>query len=181
MDSISSSPLLSFVCVLSQSVVSDSATSWTVAHQLPLSMGFSRQEYWSRLSFLPPGGSSWLRDQTRVSWVSCIVGGFFTAEPLGWCHLLDTESTSCPEVMLYGILWGWRGHFISPPSVIFLKAWLTKKVSPFPVLTTAGVFCDHYPLEPLQSGAVWPQLSTLSRCQHVDWKPPANRPELCLR
>ena len=29
------------------SVVSDSATPWTVAHQVSLSMGFSRQEYWS--------------------------------------------------------------------------------------------------------------------------------------
>ena len=28
---------------------------WTVAHQLPLSMGFSRQEYWSGLLFSPPG------------------------------------------------------------------------------------------------------------------------------
>ena len=31
------------------------ATPWTVAHQAPLSMGFSRQEYWSRLPFPPPG------------------------------------------------------------------------------------------------------------------------------
>ena len=30
-------------------------TLWAVAHQAPLSMGFSRQEYWSGLSFLPPG------------------------------------------------------------------------------------------------------------------------------
>ena len=29
-------------------------TSWTVAHQAPLSMGFSRQEYWSGLPFLSP-------------------------------------------------------------------------------------------------------------------------------
>ena len=35
----------------SLSVVSDSATSWTVAHQVPPSMGFSRQEYWSGLLF----------------------------------------------------------------------------------------------------------------------------------
>ena len=28
-------------------VVSNSATPWTVAHQAPLSMGFSRQGYWS--------------------------------------------------------------------------------------------------------------------------------------
>ena len=30
-------------------------TLWTVAHQAPLSMGFSRQEYWSELPFLLPG------------------------------------------------------------------------------------------------------------------------------
>ena len=30
-------------------------TSWTVAHQAPLSMGFSRQEYWSGLPFPSPG------------------------------------------------------------------------------------------------------------------------------
>ena len=30
-------------------------TPWTVAHQAPLSMGFSRQEYWSELPFPLPG------------------------------------------------------------------------------------------------------------------------------
>ena len=30
----------------------------TVAHQAPLSMGFPRQEYWSGLSFPPPGDLS---------------------------------------------------------------------------------------------------------------------------
>ena len=29
-------------------------TSWTVAHQAPLPMGFSRQEYWSGLPFPSP-------------------------------------------------------------------------------------------------------------------------------
>ena len=38
--------------LFSPSVESDSfATAWTVAHQAPLSMGFFRQEYWSRLPF----------------------------------------------------------------------------------------------------------------------------------
>ena len=42
--------------VLSHSVMSDSfATPQTVAHQPPLSMGFSRQEYWSGLPCPPPG------------------------------------------------------------------------------------------------------------------------------
>ena len=40
---------------VSRSVVSDSATPWTVAHQAPLSMGFSRQEYWSGWPCPPPG------------------------------------------------------------------------------------------------------------------------------
>ena len=31
------------------------ATPWTVAHQAPLSMEFSRQEYWSGLPFPSPG------------------------------------------------------------------------------------------------------------------------------
>ena len=33
-------------------------TPWTVAHQAPLSMGFSRQQYWSGLPFPPPGDLS---------------------------------------------------------------------------------------------------------------------------
>ena len=36
-------------------VVSNSVTLWAVAHQAPLSMGFSRQESWSVLPCLPPG------------------------------------------------------------------------------------------------------------------------------
>ena len=30
-------------------------TLWAITHQAPLSIGFSRQEYWSGLSFPPPG------------------------------------------------------------------------------------------------------------------------------
>ena len=37
------------------SAVSDSANSWTLACQAPLSMGFSKQEYWSVLPFPSPG------------------------------------------------------------------------------------------------------------------------------
>ena len=50
---------MSIVCEsVSWSVISDSATPWTVAHQALLSMGFSRQEYWSGLPFPPPGDLS---------------------------------------------------------------------------------------------------------------------------
>ena len=53
------------------------AIPWTIAHQVPLSMELSRQEYWSGLPFPSPGG---LPDPGRWTWVSCIEGGFFT----GW-------------------------------------------------------------------------------------------------
>ena len=44
------------VCVLSHfSCVWLFVTLWTVACQAPLSMGFSRQEYWSGLPYSPPG------------------------------------------------------------------------------------------------------------------------------
>ena len=35
--------------------MSNSVTPWIVAHQAPLHGIFSRQEYWSRLPFPPPG------------------------------------------------------------------------------------------------------------------------------
>ena len=41
------------MCALNH--VSPFVTPWTVALQVPLSMGFSRQEYWSGLPCLPPG------------------------------------------------------------------------------------------------------------------------------
>ena len=44
------------VCVCVCVYVRLFVTSWTVTHQVPLSVGFSRQEYWSGLSF-PSSGS----------------------------------------------------------------------------------------------------------------------------
>ena len=52
-------------------------TLWTVAHQAALSMGFSRQEYWSGL-LCPPLG-----DLPEPGIELKPLGGFFTAEPPG--------------------------------------------------------------------------------------------------
>ena len=51
------------------------ATPWTVAHQAPLSSGFSRQEYWSGLPCPPPGD---LLDPGMEPACPSLVGGFFT-------------------------------------------------------------------------------------------------------
>ena len=62
-------------CVLSRSVMSDSVTPWTVARQAPLSMGFSRQEYWSGLPFPIPG---FLPDPGNKPVSSALAGKLFT-------------------------------------------------------------------------------------------------------
>ena len=55
------------------SVMSNSGTSWTAAHQAPLSMGFPRQGYWSGLPGDPP--------DLGIKLVSpALIGGFFTTE-----------------------------------------------------------------------------------------------------
>ena len=46
------------------------ATHWTAVRRSPLSMEFSRQEYWGGLG-APLQGIFWPRDGTRVSYVSC--------------------------------------------------------------------------------------------------------------
>ena len=58
-----------YVCMLSRSVMSDSATTTTVGHQAPLSLGFCRQEYRSGLPFPSPED---LPDSGIKTHVSCI-------------------------------------------------------------------------------------------------------------
>ena len=54
------------------------ATPWTVAHQAPLSMGFSRQEYWSGLPFPPPGDLPDSGTELMSPTSSALAGRFFT-------------------------------------------------------------------------------------------------------
>ena len=53
-------------------------TLWTVAHQAPLSMGFSRQEYWSGLPCPPLGDLPDTGIDLASACVSCITSIFFT-------------------------------------------------------------------------------------------------------
>ena len=54
-------------------------TLWTVAHQAPPSMGFSKQEYWSGLPFPSPD----LPDPGIEPTCPALPGEFFTTEPPG--------------------------------------------------------------------------------------------------
>ena len=53
-------------------------TLWTVGHQAPLSMEFSRQEYWSVLPFPTPGDLSDPGIEPGSSVYPALVGGLFT-------------------------------------------------------------------------------------------------------
>ena len=59
------------------------ATPWTIACQAPLSMGRSKQEYWSGLPFPPPGNlpNTGVKPASLVS--PALASRFFTAESLG--------------------------------------------------------------------------------------------------
>ena len=60
---------------------------WTVAFKAPLSMGFSRQEYWSGLPCLSPGDLPNLRIKPESSTAAALIGRFFATEPPG----VDTQ------------------------------------------------------------------------------------------
>ena len=78
-------------------------TPWTVAHQAPLYMEFSKQEYWSGMPFCFPGD---LPDPGIELWfptlqaVSCVVGRFLTnwaiREALG--TVLSAENSAIKSV-----------------------------------------------------------------------------------
>ena len=68
-----------FLCVLSHfSYVWLCATLWTVVHQAPLSMGFSRQEYWSGLLCPSPRNISDPGIEPPSLMYAALAGGFFT-------------------------------------------------------------------------------------------------------
>ena len=71
----------------------------TVARQAPLSMGFSRQEYWSRLPCPPPGDLPYLRTEPGSLTSPALAGGFwlfffFFFLPLAFQFKSKSESQS---------------------------------------------------------------------------------------
>ena len=76
------------MCVCVFSLVQLFAAPRTVAHQVPLSMGFPRQEYWSRLPFRSPGDlpDPGLKPSSPQS--PALADRFFTTEPPIECPFL---------------------------------------------------------------------------------------------
>ena len=75
-------------CVLSHfSLVRLSETPWSVAHQFPLSRGFSRQEYWSGLPCPPPGDLPDPGIELESLMSPALPGGFFTTNATWEAHV----------------------------------------------------------------------------------------------
>ena len=70
-------------CTQSLSCVQLFRTPWTLARQAPLSMEFSRKEYWSRLPFPSPGDLPNLRTEPTSLASLALAGIFFTIAPSG--------------------------------------------------------------------------------------------------
>ena len=60
------------------------ATPWTVTHQAPPSLEFSRQEYWSGLPFPTPGDLPDLGIEPTSLVSPTLASGFFTTGPPGY-------------------------------------------------------------------------------------------------
>ena len=73
-------------------------TPWTVAHQAPLSMGFSRQEYWSGLPCPPPGD---LPNPGIEPWPPALQADSLLSEPPGKSsEALGVTQKACRKNML---------------------------------------------------------------------------------
>ena len=72
------------------------ATPWTAARQSPLSMGFSRQEYWSGLPCPPPGESSRPMDRTQVFHIAAAAAAKSCQSCPTLCNPTDGSTSGFP-------------------------------------------------------------------------------------
>ena len=118
------------LCVCS--VVNDSATPGTVARQAPLSMGFSREEYWTGLP-CPPQGIfptqgwnprllhllQWQADSSLLSHWGSLLSGTRALSSLTW------DGTRNPEWNRRVLTTGWPGSpWISSFTLLGRECWL---------------------------------------------------------
>ena len=96
--------------------MSDSVTPWTVVHQALLSMGFSRQEYWSGLPFPSKGDlpNAGIKPRSLA-----LQGDSLLSEPPGKpIHIYDPHITWDTHVQKHCC--SYRLHAAHQPSVSFL-------------------------------------------------------------
>ena len=88
------------------------ATSWTVAHQAPLSMGVFRQEYWSGLPCLPPGDLPHPGIKPAPLLSPVLARGFFTMKLKTFSFITSAEILTPSQFSFQGLEWTYllRAH-----------------------------------------------------------------------
>ena len=95
-------PLAMCVCVCAQSCPT-LCDPMDCAHQAPLCMEFSQQEYWGGLPFPLPGNLSYPGIKFASSVSPALTGRFFNTEPPGELH--HWQYTSLTAIYLHAILY----------------------------------------------------------------------------
>ena len=92
-------------------------TPWTIAHQAPLCMGFSRQEYWSGLPCPPPGDLPYPGIKPVSLRSPALAGGFFTI-----------SATWETQYYYYYPFFSEKGACLLPPTILMgIKEWLGER------------------------------------------------------
>ena len=92
-------------------------TPWSVTHQAPLSMGFSRQEHWSGLPFPPPGALPDPGIEPMSLMSPSLAGGFFTTSATWEARMDAVKVKSLGQFRLFVMPWVVAYH--TPPSTGF--------------------------------------------------------------
>ena len=128
------------------------ATPWTVACQAPLSMGFSRQEYWNGLPCLLPGDLSDPVIKPTSLMFPALAGEFFITSAI-W------EALNPPVESLY-FQGNWGPCFMN--SLCFLGFQCSSSTSVPPVLETPVILKLLIGTSHLSSwGTLWPHITTV--------------------
>ena len=87
-------------------------TLWTLAHQVPLFMGLSRQEYWSGLPFPSPGDMPKPGIEPMSLMSVALAGGFFITSATWGDHSIRKSLMACvlPSTLPTGVY-----SFLSSP------------------------------------------------------------------
>ena len=86
-----------YTCVSSLSHVQLFVTPWTVAYEAALSMGFSRQEYWSGLPFPSPGDLS----DPGIKLVSSALQAYALPSKPPGLHIYTRTPLILPELFIF--------------------------------------------------------------------------------
>ena len=116
-------------CTQSLSQVQLFVTPWTIVHQAPLCMGFSRQEYWNGLPFPSPGDGTQISCIGRQILYHCVIrgvhGGIIKSGSQKFQVQKDMARRWQPDSRLHATCGQWPGpypghctwnafHFFSP-------------------------------------------------------------------